>query len=89
MRNLIVIAAAVLCIAIALASEASKQPVSLSPSTPLIGQKMIGQKTLHSGNQDSDVHRASGEESLISQVCQGCRIAALDRSRQPWFLGRV
>ena len=84
MRNPIVIAAAVLCIVTALASEASKQPVSLNHSTP-----WIGQKTLRSDNQDSDVHRASGEESLISQVCQGCRIAALDSSRQPWLVGRV
>ena len=84
MRKTIVIAAAILCIVAALASEASKQAVSMDPATPLIGQK-----TLRTDNQDSDTHHTSGEESLISQVCKGCRIAARDNSRQFGFVGRA
>lgn len=80
MRNLIVTVAVILCIVGALVSEA-EQPVSLKPSTPLIGQE-----NLHSDNQDSDTQHTSGEESLISQVCKGCRIAAIHSS---WQFGLI
>ena len=83
MRNIIVIAAAVLCIVIALVSEA-ELPISPDSSTPLIGHA-----TLLSDKQNSDTRRTSGEESLISQVCKGCRIAALDNSQQLGFVGRA